>query len=173
MNGFNIFNIIRLSCKSNDALYDIQRFYFQSSVSLNLTEAGPHSVEIVVTDYAGNTKSARRIFLFDNASVVEMYGNPIKVLQANKDSWINNFHDEITVAWQNRFRNIRHSNNGWLNAVADNKISRLLDDRDGRSSRTTEKIDNIEGDWLFNYNNLNFIGITFSFSNISAIVNPR
>jgi hypothetical protein len=119
---------------------------FQSSISLNLTEAGPHSVELFVLDCAGNNKSARRIFLFDNVSVVETYGSPLKVLQANKDDWINHFHDVISVVWTDRFRNMRHSINGWLNAVADNKILRSLDDRDGKSLRTVEKIDNIEGD---------------------------
>ncbi|XP_053400998.1 uncharacterized protein LOC128557563 isoform X2 [Mercenaria mercenaria] len=117
----------------------------QSQITLNLNEQGPYSIEMIVNDTAGNEKAAQRIILFDNASVVEMYGNPLKVAQASSDGWINKFSTLINVMWPNRFRNIRHYNGGWLNGVKDANISRRLDDRDGRSSRTVEEIFNIKG----------------------------
>ncbi|XP_053390115.1 uncharacterized protein LOC123523221, partial [Mercenaria mercenaria] len=117
----------------------------QFEVTLNLEEPGPYSIEMIVYDKAENTKAARRIIFFDNASVVETYGSPPNVVQAAVDGWINTFCTIIEIVWPNRYRNVKHYDLGWLNAVKDANISRFLDDRNGRSSRTIEKVPNIKG----------------------------
>ncbi|XP_053398434.1 uncharacterized protein LOC128556766 [Mercenaria mercenaria] len=118
----------------------------RSSFTLDLEEPGPYSVNIIVYDRARNFKVSRRIILFDNASVVGLYGNRSKIVQAQDNNWINKHSDTIEIVWPGRFRNDRHSRGGWLNAVGESKdVGRDLDDRDGRSSRTIENIDNIEG----------------------------
>jgi hypothetical protein len=120
--------------------------YFKSSLTLELDEPGPYSIEIITYDRAKNHKVARRIVLFDNASVVDLHGNESTVIQATANNWINKFSDVIEIFWRGRFRNVRHSNGGWLNEVQESKnVSRDLDDRHGRSERTIEKIDNIDG----------------------------
>jgi hypothetical protein len=84
--------------------------------------------------------------LFDNASVVDLHGSQSRVIQATANNWINKFSDVIEIVWPGRFKNVRHSNGGWLNEVEESKdVSRDLDDRHGRSERTIEKIDNIYG----------------------------
>ncbi|XP_053388676.1 uncharacterized protein LOC128551785, partial [Mercenaria mercenaria] len=118
----------------------------QSSITLDLKDPGPYSIEITVFDRAGNYKTARRIVFFDNASVVNLSGEKPRIVQAQENGWINKYSDTVDVVWPGRFRNIRHSNGEWLNDVHKNDhVSRDLDDREGRSSRTVEKIDNIEG----------------------------
>ncbi|XP_060596240.1 uncharacterized protein LOC132750310, partial [Ruditapes philippinarum] len=117
-----------------------------SSLTLELDEPGPYSIEIITYDQAGNDKVARRIVLFDNASVVDLHGSQSRAIQATANNWINKFSDVIEIVWPGRFRNVRHSDGGWLNEVPESKdISRDLDDRHGRSERTIEKIDNIDG----------------------------
>ncbi|XP_053400999.1 uncharacterized protein LOC128557566 [Mercenaria mercenaria] len=117
-----------------------------SSVTLALREPGPYSVEIIVFDRAGNEKVARRIIFFDNESVVELYGNKASIRQAQKNGWINRYSDIIELVWLERFKNVRHTVGGWLNNVQEVKeVSRDLDDRKGRSSRTIDKTFNIEG----------------------------
>lgn len=118
----------------------------QSSITLDLEIPGTYAIEILAYDRARNYKVARRIVLFDNASVVGLFGDRCKVVQAGDTDWINKYSDTIKVTWPGRFRNDRHSNNGWLNEVQETEeVGRDLDDRKGRSSRTVEKIDNIEG----------------------------
>ncbi|XP_060580924.1 uncharacterized protein LOC132737608 [Ruditapes philippinarum] len=117
-----------------------------SSATLDLEEPGPYSVEIIVHDRAKNYKVARRIILYDNASVVDLYGEQASVIQALENGWINKKSEQIEIVWPNRFRNIRHSNGGWLNGVQGNDdISRDLDDREGKSIRTVDELSNING----------------------------
>ena len=101
---------------------------------------------MITYDRARNYKAARRIIFFDNTSVVELHGNRSKVIQAMDNNWIIKFSDIIEIVWTGRFRNNKHSNSGWLNEVEEsNDIQRDLDDRHGKSERTIEKIDNIDG----------------------------
>ncbi|XP_060604506.1 uncharacterized protein LOC132757271 [Ruditapes philippinarum] len=117
-----------------------------SSLTLDFEEPGPYSIEIVTYDRARNHKVARRIVLFDNASVVDLHGSQSRVIQATANDWINKFSDVIEIVWPGRFINVRHSSGRWLNEVEESKdVSRDLDDRHGRSERTIEKIDNIDG----------------------------
>ncbi|XP_060572684.1 uncharacterized protein LOC132730723, partial [Ruditapes philippinarum] len=147
------FNIYYLENSADDNLlrhkYMLTASQFSSSTSsatLDLDAPGPYSVEIVVHDRAKNYKVARRIILYDNASVVDLYGKQASVVQAIENGWINKNSEQIEIEWPHRFRNIRHSNGGWLNAVQENNdISRDLDDREGRSSRTIDKLNNING----------------------------
>ncbi|XP_060563406.1 uncharacterized protein LOC132722840 [Ruditapes philippinarum] len=118
----------------------------QSSATLHLEEPGPYSVEIIVHDRAKNYKVARRIILYDNASVVDLYGKQASIVQADESGWINKNSEQIEIEWPNRFRNIRHSNGGWLNGVQENgDIIKDLDDREGRSSRTVDRLNNVNG----------------------------
>jgi hypothetical protein len=81
--------------------------------------------------------------LFENAYVVSLFGDRTKVYQAGVTGWINKYSGSFEVTWPGRFRN---DNGGWLNKVQEIKeVARDLDDREGRSSRTVDKIDNIEG----------------------------
>ncbi|XP_053398947.1 uncharacterized protein LOC128556937 [Mercenaria mercenaria] len=117
-----------------------------TSVSLDLKEPGPYSVEIIVHDRAENYKVARRIILFDSASVVELNGNKASIVQAQENGWINKYSNYIEISWPGRFRNVRHDVGGWLNDVQEIKeVGRELDDREGRSNRTVDNMFNIEG----------------------------
>ncbi|XP_053401015.1 uncharacterized protein LOC128557569 [Mercenaria mercenaria] len=117
-----------------------------SSVTLDLQEPGPYSVEIIVFDSAGNEKIARRIVLFDNESVVELFGSKASIRQAQENGWINKYSDIIELVWFGRFRNVRHTVGGWLNNVQEiDDVIRDLDDRKGRSSRTVDNTFNVEG----------------------------
>jgi hypothetical protein len=120
--------------------------FFQSSATLDLEEPGPYSVELIVHDRAKNYKVARRIILYDNASVVDLYGKQARVVQVQENGWINKHTENIEIVWQNRFRNIRHSNGGWLNGVKETEdIVTDLDDSKGKSARTIDKLNNIDG----------------------------
>lgn len=115
-------------------------------MSLSLDEPGPYSVELIVTDKAGNSKTTRRIIMFDNKSVIEKTGKEPNITQSEHSGWINASTSNIEVQWTGRYRNVRHANHGWLNSVAyDETISRDLEDVTGRSLRTVDRIHNIEG----------------------------
>ncbi|XP_060577218.1 uncharacterized protein LOC132734491 [Ruditapes philippinarum] len=58
--------------------------YSYSSLTLDLEEPGPYSIKIITYDRARNHKVARRIVLFDNASVVDLHGNQSRVITGHK-----------------------------------------------------------------------------------------
>ncbi|XP_060596188.1 uncharacterized protein LOC132750262 [Ruditapes philippinarum] len=118
----------------------------RSSATLDLDEPGPYSIEIIVYDRAKNYKVSRRIILYDNASVVNLHGEPSSIVQADDSGWINKHSENIEIVWPNRFRNIRHYNGGWLNGVQKNDdVIKDLDDIEGRSSRTVDRLNNVNG----------------------------
>ncbi|WAR04423.1 hypothetical protein MAR_019792, partial [Mya arenaria] len=85
------------------------------SATLNLEHPGPYAVELTAMDHAGNTKTARRLFFFDNISEVSLNtSSSTMVSNANENGWITQNTDSIDVAWAYRFQNIRHDNNCWL-----------------------------------------------------------
>ncbi|XP_060067030.1 uncharacterized protein LOC132547281 [Ylistrum balloti] len=118
---------------------------------------GMYSIILEVGDKANNTKYSRRMLLFDDESNVTTTANPIKIEGAVGDvnnSWINNLHDPVVVSWQGHFRNKKHEEYHFLNAVATFKpqtimhfrhknVSSVLDDHEGK--RTLKKIPNTHG----------------------------
>lgn len=99
-------------------------------------------------DWAGNTKSTRRLFMFDDASVVTLINSRVYVTTAVEETnyrWINTETD-IEIMWENRFINIDHVNNNWLNDVKQsNFIARELDDTNTVSARNMTGIHHIQG----------------------------
>lgn len=123
---------------------------FKTSTNLNLTAAGPYSVEIIPHDRAGNHKTARRIVLFDDNSVVDKKGDDPEVVQANQYFWITEDSDRIDVRWPGRYINRRHHDQGWLNAVKEKaEVSSELDDHQAISDRNVQEFHNIEGIFYF------------------------
>lgn len=103
-------------------------------------------MEIITYDRAGNHKTARRIVLFDDISVVDKKGDKPKVLQANDFFWITEQSDKIDISWSGRYINIRHHNLGWLNEVKTVPyVSEELDDHANISARNINEFHNIEG----------------------------
>ncbi|KAK3082667.1 hypothetical protein FSP39_002132, partial [Pinctada imbricata] len=99
------------------------------TVAANVTEVvenviNPGLYEVVLTcyDVAGNHRSARRIILVDDLSVIEtIESNPITVQGAssNATNWFVQPVTMVTVSWTNHFENTRHIGSGWLEAVGD------------------------------------------------------
>lgn len=103
-------------------------------------------MEIITHDRAGNHKTARRIILFDDLSVVDKKGNEPKVLQANDFLWITKQSDTIDISWSGRYINIRHHELGWLNGVRTvSYVSTDLDDGANVSARNIHEFHNKEG----------------------------
>lgn len=114
-----------------------------------LPKSGPYAVLLTVKDKAKNFKMARRLLLFDNASMIEINEeNPSIIKSADTETefkWINKLTPRVEVSWVGRFINKMVHTNGWLNETAtDENISRDLDDNMGASARNTSSIYNID-----------------------------
>jgi len=121
-------------------------FNFKNTAELALTEIGPYAAEITVYDIAGNYKTARRIFMFDNESLVTLYDPPAKVTNVEGDSgWITKDDGFTELIWPGRFSNDHHDMQCWLCQVKSGDISIDLEDTDGKSGRTIEAIPNVKG----------------------------
>ena len=99
-------------------------------------------------DKAGNHRTARRIFLFDDQqTVTKQDGYSTLVTSASPDSnyqWVIVSTSSVSVSWADRFINTRHYVNNWLGAVNDAVgIDSTLDDHEGE--RQTTAIHNIKG----------------------------
>ncbi|CAC5386461.1 unnamed protein product [Mytilus coruscus] len=80
-----------------------------------------YSLHLVAYDKAGNFKTGRNLFLYDDQSVVDTQGNqPTYCSTASEDTsytWVTTDTNQVKVDWKDRFINIRHKNNKWLNLV--------------------------------------------------------
>ncbi|KAL3871817.1 hypothetical protein ACJMK2_039789 [Sinanodonta woodiana] len=118
-----------------------------SKANITLRTPGAYSVLLVVFDKAGNTKSTRRIFIFDNISTVEKMNNPFKVTSASEETsfrWINKQCKMVHVEWHSHFANKAHESNGWLNSVEKlYQVASVLDDYQGK--RQISRTENIHG----------------------------
>ncbi|CAG2233138.1 unnamed protein product [Mytilus edulis] len=93
----------------------------ESSASIALEDPGMYSLHLVAYDKAGNYKSGRTLFLFDNLSMVDIKGNkPTYCSTASKDTsytWVTKDTGRVKIDWKGRFINIRHNAGKWLNPV--------------------------------------------------------
>ncbi|KAK3101031.1 hypothetical protein FSP39_000383, partial [Pinctada imbricata] len=81
---------------------------------------GAYSIHLVAYDKAGNFMVARKIFLFDDQSVVDKVG-PLPysptATEITNYVWVTEDTNTVRVQWTDRFENTRHYNGRWLNAV--------------------------------------------------------
>ncbi|XP_052071167.1 uncharacterized protein LOC127709606 [Mytilus californianus] len=126
---------------------------FQSE--LNLTTPGMFSLILSAFDRAGNHKSTRSVFLYDNQSVVEKVpGTRIIVTESavgTNYTWVTIDTSRLTVTWTGRFRNERHDIYKWCNEIEDSShVDAVYDDRFGR--RTVDWLTNVRGVIRFDIN---------------------
>ncbi|CAC5387119.1 unnamed protein product [Mytilus coruscus] len=93
--------------------------------NFTVTSQGMYSVVFTAVDKAGNEKSCRVLFLYDNSSAVEVNKEThIIIKQSSKSSnnvWVDVDDPIIDVQWPDKFKNERHHKNMWL----DNVLPRL------------------------------------------------
>ncbi|XP_063447092.1 uncharacterized protein LOC134726611 [Mytilus trossulus] len=121
----------------------------------NVTTPGMYSILLTAFDKAGNYKSTRSVFFFDNQSFVETTpGTRTTVLESTLDSnytWVVFDTSLLNVTWAGRFMNERHDVHKWLNEIDTNKhIDHDHDDRFGR--RTVQWCPNVKGIVRFDIN---------------------
>ena len=107
-----------------------------------------YSIHMVAFDKAGNYKIGRGLFLFDDQSVVTKQGNPIKCVTASKEStfeWVVQDTNNVKIIWPDRFINIRHKNNKWLNKVNTFTPAGITIYEDLYGKRTNVAINNVHG----------------------------
>lgn len=126
-------------------------FLFYTQKQLTLPGPGLYSIHLTAYDKAGNYKTARRFVLYDNDSHVSH--NPYehsRVESGSKNTnytWIVDNIRTINVVWRNRFRNVWHDNNKWLNRISESHgISNRYDDNTG--VRNVTLIKNVYGKLL-------------------------
>ena len=116
---------------------------------MTLKEAGVYSLHISVFDLAGNEKTGRALFFYDDKSVVSLHGNDkIKCTTASNNTnykWVVMDTNRVKIDWTNRFMNTRHNDSHWLNNVLDmaEGAAPIYDDLYG--NRTSALIPNING----------------------------
>ncbi|XP_071153805.1 uncharacterized protein [Mytilus edulis] len=104
-----------------------------SQSEFNVTTPGMYSIIFTVFDKAGNHKSTRSVFLFDDESVVETTpGTRIIVTESTANTnytWVVQNMTHLHVSWTGRFTNERHHVRHWLEQLAPNKhVDKLYDD---------------------------------------------
>ncbi|XP_052095904.1 uncharacterized protein LOC127731085 [Mytilus californianus] len=125
------------SLKENNILYTSDRIPHNHSQSeFNVTTPGMYSIIFTVFDKAGNHKSTRSVFLFDDESVVETTpGTRIIVTESTVNTnytWVVQNMTHLHVSWTERFTNERHHVRHWLEQLAPNKhVDELYDDKFG------------------------------------------
>ncbi|XP_071952538.1 uncharacterized protein [Antedon mediterranea] len=121
-------------------------------VTFKLTSTGVYCVILTVDDVAGNTRNARRCFIYDNQSVISIIDdNPI-YLTVGEDSIIDNstlsvFKNEaVTLSWKGHFINKLHMNESLLLAIkTDDDVTLDYDSEAHPSGRPVSAINNING----------------------------
>ena len=116
-----------------------------------------YSIIFTAFDKAGNYKSTRSVFLFDDQSVVETTsGTRMIVTESTSETnytWVVTDTSQLHVKWPGRFINERHDVNEWLEPVANHiSIEAVYDDIFGR--RTVQWYTNIKGIHLMYASNL-------------------
>ena len=86
---------------------------------------GMYSVIFTAIDRAGNEKSARSLFFYDDSSHVELVKDKtIKVQESTKDTsyvWISVDNPVLNVIWPGKFQNKKHYTELWLESVKPRK----------------------------------------------------
>lgn len=119
-----------------------------------------YSLHLVAYDKAGNYKSGRTLFLFDNLSTVDIQGNkPTYCSTGSKDTsytWVTKDTSRVKIDWKSRFINIRHNAGKWLNPVQTfAKGEGVVTYEDLYGSRTHVGIKNVGG--MFKYFKIPFL----------------
>jgi hypothetical protein len=74
-------------------------------------EPGVYSIHLSAFDKAGNEKTGRGLFFYDDQSVVTLHGDPIKCQTASKNTsykWVVQDTNTVQIIWPERFYNFRH-----------------------------------------------------------------
>lgn len=128
------------------------KYTFQSE--LNVTIPGMYSIILTAFDKAGNYKSTRSLFLFDDNSFVETTsGTRMIVTESTLETdyeWVITESSLLHVTWPGRFKNERHDIYKWLHRLESNShVDSTYDDRFGR--RTVDWFTNVKGADTFVY----------------------
>lgn len=107
-----------------------------------------YSVVFTAVDKAGNEKSCRTLFLYDDLSIVEVITEKhIIVKQSSKSSnnvWVDVDDPIIHVQWPGKFKNERHHAHMWLDNVLPRlRVDAEYDDHYGK--RQTTRVPNVQG----------------------------
>ncbi|XP_071123173.1 uncharacterized protein [Mytilus edulis] len=82
---------------------------------------GAYSLHFFAFDKAGNYKTGRTLFLFDDQSVVDKYEDKQTICSTSSQNtsyqWVVTDTDTLQIIWTDRFINSRHKDNRWLNEV--------------------------------------------------------
>ena len=120
-----------------------------TSATFTVTQSGMCSVVFNAFDSATNSKSARRLFLYDPTSVItkhDLPSSPLRVTSAAEvTSWQwQQTEGEVRVTWTSRYTNAFHHSNHLLLVVAPiTGNSSDYDDNEG--VRTVGAINNVLG----------------------------
>lgn len=128
----------------------IYKYTFQSE--LNVTTPGMYSIILTAFDKAGNYKSTRSLFFFDDNSFVETTsGTRMIVTESTSETdyeWVTTESSLLHVTWPGRFINERHDIYKWLHKIESNShVDDAYDDKHGR--RTVDLFTNIKGTFVF------------------------
>ncbi|CAC5401969.1 unnamed protein product [Mytilus coruscus] len=125
------------SLKENKILFTSDRIPHNHSQSeFNVTTPGMYSIIFTVFDKAGNHKSTRSVFLYDDESVVETTPETrIIVTESTVNTnytWVVQNMTRLLVRWTGRFTNERHHVRHWLEQLTPNQhVDELYDDNFG------------------------------------------
>ena len=121
----------------------------QKRGTFTVTDPGMYAVVFNAVDRATNLKSARRLFLFDDTSVIVKYDKPASPLRVMSAAEVTSWHwqqteGDVRVTWTGRYSNEFHYNNRLLDAVAaEHGVDSDYDDYEG--DRSVAAIHNILG----------------------------
>ena len=116
--------------------------------SFELPYPGMFAIHFSAFDKAGNNKTSRKVLLYDNSSAVTFNPDKVtRVVTASAESsyeWVVEDTNEVDIFWQDRFRNWRHEDKGWLNKVKPHwAVDSKYDDHYGE--RQVDEIQNVHG----------------------------
>lgn len=129
-----------------------------------------YAVHFTAFDRAGNYKSARGLFLYDNNEEIELGRGSIEVIQSKNYSekgWITYPSSLIHVTWKDMFVKTDHLKHSWLAKVKQfDYIESSYDDNSGK--RTIDMVPNVKGICIHGFETKygNWSSkLTFSFNN--------
>lgn len=106
-----------------------------------------YAVHFTAFDKAGNHKSARALFLYDNNEVIDLSNGSIDVLKAKPylgKSWITYTSPDVDICWKEKFMKTDHFKHSWLAKVKRFEfVEPSYDDNSGK--RTIQMVPNVKG----------------------------
>ncbi|XP_076086914.1 uncharacterized protein LOC143057491 [Mytilus galloprovincialis] len=117
------------------------------STTVEVTNTGIYAVHLICFDIAGNHKTARAFFLYDNNDIIDLGKGQIEVKNTQhylERRWITDSSALIEVEWKDRFIKTDHVKHNWLAAVQPlSNIESTYDDRSGK--RTAKSVEHVKG----------------------------